>query len=458
MIKIKTDSKKILPGDTFVALRGIKSDGHNYIENAIQNGATTIIAEKGSYSVKTIIVKDTRKYLDELLQKEYNYLIKEMKLIGITGTNGKTTSCYLTYQILNKLNIKCAYIGTIGFYLKEKVRSLPNTSVDIAELYALLDEAYQNGYKYVALEVSSQGLAMGRFETINFDIAVFTNLTQDHLDYHKTMESYALAKQELFRKLKKTGKAIINADDSYKDTFMLKENENITYGLNSNDYKIISAAINNKGLKFTYSYQNEEYTLETNLLGKYNLYNLLCSIASVHELGINLNDINKVVDNLSMPSGRMEKIEYNSNLIIVDYAHTPDAIENIINTVKPICQNNLYVVFGCTGNRDKTKRPIMTSLVLNNVTKAIITVDDPHDEKPSDIVEDMLKGNTLTNYTICLDRKKAIDDGILLLENNDILLILGKGHEDYIIYKDKKIPFNDKKEVLDYINLEKQKV
>jgi UDP-N-acetylmuramoyl-L-alanyl-D-glutamate--2,6-diaminopimelate ligase len=457
MIKIKTDSRKVVDGDTFVALPGISSDGHDYIETAIENGATKIIAQHGEYKVPTVIVPDTRVYLNDLLKQEYGYVINDMKIIGITGTNGKTTSCFLTYQILNKLGIKCAYIGTIGFYLKDKVRNLPNTSVDIADLYGLLVEAYENDYKYVCLEVSSQGLSMDRFKTISFDIAAFTNLTQDHLDYHKTMNNYCLAKQQLFKQLKKDGKAIINADDKYKDYYLLKDNNNITFGLNG-DYKIDDLKFTNKYSMLDYSYQNKNYQIKTNLIGEYNIYNLLTAIVICHELGLDLNKINSVLDNLNMPSGRMERIDYNNNLIIVDYAHTPDAISNIIKTIKPICKGNLYVTFGCTGSRDKTKRPIMTNIVLENVTKAIITIDDPHDEDPSDIVKDMLNGITFNNYEVCLDRKKAIHKGINLLKDNDILLILGKGHEEFIIFKDKKIPFNDKKEVLAYIEYKKQSV
>lgn len=452
MIKIKTDSRKVTPGDTFVALPGISSDGHDYIEKAIENGAVKIIAEHGTYSVETIIVEDTRSYLNELLEKEYGHILNEMTIVGITGTNGKTTSSYLIYQMLNKLNILCCYIGTIGFYLKEKVRNLPNTSVDIADFYGLLIEAYENGYKYAVVEVSSQGLAYNRFEGIKFDIGVFTNLTQDHLDYHGNMENYALAKKMLFKQLKSDGKAIINNDDKYKDYYLLEENNNVTFGLNSGDYKINSFKMNNLNTLFSYNYNNEVYETSTILIGKYNLYNLITSISVVHELGIDFDRINKIVPMILSPNGRMDKINYLDNTIIIDYAHTPDAIENIINTIKEIKYNKLYVVFGCTGSRDKTKRPIMTNLVLSNVDKAIITIDDPHDENPAQIVKDMLENNDLTNYEVELNRGKAIRKGIDLLNTNDILLILGKGHEEVIIMGDKRIPFNDREEVLKYID------
>ena len=452
MIKIKTDSRKVVPGDTFVALPGISSDGHDYIERAIENGASKIIAEHGSYSVETIIVEDARNYLNELLDSEYGHILNDMTLIGITGTNGKTTSSYLIYQMLNKLNIPCCYIGTIGFYLEDKVRNLPNTSVDIADFYGLLIEAYEKGYKHAVVEVSSQGLSMGRFSGVKFDMVVFTNLTQDHLDYHGDMENYAFAKQQLFKQLKQYGKAIINSDDKYKDYYLLEENNNITFGLNSGDYKINNYKMNSLNTVLSYSFNNLEYETNTTLVGKYNLYNLLTGITVIHELGIDFDKINKVIPLISAPNGRMDKINYVNNTIIIDYAHTPDAIENIINTIKEVNEGNLYVVFGCTGSRDKLKRPIMTNLVLSNVDKAIITIDDPHDENPVDIVSDMLKDNNFNNYSVELNRGKAIRLGIDLLRNKDTLLILGKGHEEVIIIGDKRIPFNDKEEVLKYID------
>lgn len=455
MIKIKTDSRKVIPGDTFVALRGISSDGHDYIEKAIENGAVRIIAEEGEYSVETEIVEDSRKYLEKLLFEEYGDILNEMKIIGLTGTNGKTTSCYLIYQALNKLNISCSYIGTIGYYLDKKIKSLPNTSVDLCDLYELLVDSYEKGYKHVALEVSSQGLAYGRFNGIKFDIAGFTNLTQDHLDFHHTMKGYALAKQQLFKQLKTDGKAIINSDDEYKDYYLLNDNNNITYGLNSGDYQVSNFKTYSDKTVFNYCCENDNYVIKSELVGKYNIYNLLLTISILHELGIDLDKINSVIPLLKSPPGRMDKISYNDNLVIIDYAHTPDAVLNIINSTKEFTKGNIYVVFGCTGDRDKTKRPIMTRLILENTSSSIITVDDPHNEDPNLIVKDMLSGIEYHNYEVCLDREQAIIRGMNLLNKDDTLLILGKGHEDVIIVGNKRIPFSDKEKVLEYINLKK---
>ena len=450
MIKIKTDSRKIEKGDTFIAIKGLYRDGHDYIEDAIENGATTIVAQHGNYDVETIIVKDTREYLIEYLYNKYKKILNRITFIGITGTNGKTTTSYFIHQILNELNIPCAYIGTIGFFLDKKEKELPNTSQDILTLYNLILYTYEKGYRYIILEASSEALVEKRFDKIPFEIALLTNITRDHLDYHKTKENYINAKKILFENLVNKKIAIINNDEENKSNFLLKENKNITYGIKKGDYKIVKYNIKNNA-KFTYSYNNKKYKIKTNITGLHNIYNLLGSIALINSIGINLRDINKKVKTLSLPDGRMDIIKYKSNKIIIDYAHTPDAIDKIITLAKKITKNNIYVVFGCTGNRDKEKRPLMTNIVLSNVKKAIITNDDLHNEDEKEILNDMLKENDKSNYEVCFDRKEAIEKRIDLLSRKDTLLILGKGHEKYMIIKNKKIPFNDKKTVLEYI-------
>ena len=452
MIDIKTDSRKVKKGDVFVALRGIVGDGHKFIPKAIENGASKIIAEEGNYDIDYEIVPDSRKYLNDYLKNKYNKYLDDMHIIGITGTNGKTTSAYILYDSLNKLGEKACYIGTIGYYLREKVCDLPNTTPDVTEIYDMLINAYEKGYRYAVIEASSEGLMHGRLNNIPFEFAIFTNLTQDHLNVHKTMENYSNCKKILFESLIKDGKAIINYDDQYKENFILSKNKNITYGFNGGDYKILNYNIKQEGSSFTYLYKNKEYKVNTKLFGKYNLYNIFVSVIILKELGIDDERINNVIKNVSAPPGRMDIVNYKSNLIIIDYAHTPDAISNIISTVKEICKGKIYTVFGCTGDRDRLKRPIMTKLVTDECDYAIITSDDLHNEDPLNIVNDMIKGLDNKNYKIEIDRKKAISLGINLLNKNDILLILGKGHEEVMIVKDnKKIPFNDKMEVLNYI-------
>ena len=442
MIDIKSDSRKVKLNDKFIALRGISSDGHDYIEKAIENGASEIIAEHGNYGVKTTIVKDTRDYLNKYLENKYKDIINDMVLIGYTGTNGKTTSAYLLYECLNNLGYKCAYIGTIGYYLDKKVYDLPNTSPDICDLYEMIIEAYEKGYKYISLEVSSQGLSYGRIDTLRFDYAVFTNLTRDHLDFHKTMENYALAKQQLFKKLKINGIGIINIDDSYVNYF--KIGNYITYGFNDSDYKISDYNIDSNGVSFKV---NNKYLLSAKLIGKYNIYNLLVTYILLDKIGIKYEDIKQQFLKINPPNGRMDIIKYNTNTIIIDYAHTPDAMENIINATKDINYNKLYIVFGCTGDRDRKKRPIMTDIALNAADYVYITSDDLHNESFNQIVDDMLEGISQDNYKIIEDRYSAIKESINKLDKNDLLLILGKGHEDFIIVGNKRIPHNDHKVV-----------
>ena len=442
-MNIKIDSRKVKKGDTFIALRGINNDGHKYVMDAINNGASTIIVEEGEYSVNTIIVKDTKEYLKEYLENNYYDEIKKLKLIGMTGTNGKTTTCYLIYQALNKLNIKCAYIGTLGFYLSEEKRILTNTTPILYELYEMLLECVSKGYQYVVMEVSSQGIAMGRVDTLIFDYVIFSNLTQDHLDYHKTIENYAIEKQKLFFKTNDSY-AIINSDDEYKDYFML-DNKNITYGKTSNDYKISNINSTLKGSSFKLN--DEEYY--TKLIGEYNIYDITIVIILLKLLGI--DDIKEVVENLDSPNGRMDIINYKDNTIIIDYAHTPDAVEKIITNVSKLSHNKIITLIGCGGNRDKTKRSIMGDIATKYSDYVMFTSDNPRFENPKKILKDITCKLDRKNYKIIVNRKKAIKKSIQKLSKNDILLLLGKGHEDYQVIKDKKIPFSDKEIVLKYL-------
>lgn len=450
-MNITTDSRKVKSGDIFVAVKCEVNDGHQYINKAIENGASKIIAEYGEYEVETEIVSNTRAYLVDYLDKHYKKYLDEMTIVGITGTNGKTTTAYLLYQLLNKLGVKTAYIGTIGYFLDQKVKNLPNTSVDVCDTYELILDAYQHGYHTIIMEVSSHALANDRLGNLVFDYALFTNLTQDHLDFHKTMGNYALAKQLLFKRLKKNGKAIVNGDDNYKDYYLLAENCNITFGLNKEDYTASNIHMTSRGTKFDLRTKDYVEEINTTLIGDYNVYNLLQAIATTLELGYPIDEISKVVTSLRSPNGRMDTVAYGTNSIIIDYAHTPDAVKKILDTMKGVTPNHLYVVFGCTGDRDRLKRPIMTKIVGDLSDYMIITIDDPHDEDPAHVVADMLDGFEGTNYEVELDRGKAIQKGIDLLQKNDILMILGKGHEEVIIMKNERIPFNDKKEVQRYL-------
>lgn len=445
-MNIKTDSRNVKPGDTFVALRGIKHDGHDFINEAITKGATLIIAEEGNYEVDTLLVSDTHDYLVNYLKNTYNDILKEIKLIGITGTNGKTTSCYMIHSALNKLGIKCGYIGTIGFFIDKKIKDLNNTTPDILELYEMILYCYECHCTYIVMEVSSQSLAMHRVDGLKFDYAIFTNLTQDHLDYHENMNNYCLAKKQLFKMLTNDGIAIINSDDQYSEYFLLNQNKNITYGFSNSDYKINNYKVNHNGISFTLN--NQIY--DTNIFGKYNVYNITVMIVILNLLGFVYDDLKKIVFDCLTPPGRMERIRYDDKAIIIDYAHTPDAVENVILTTKEFCKGKIYTIIGCGGDRDKTKRSKMGVIATNLSDYVIFTSDNPRNEQPEKIIDDMLQDVDKKNYIIEINRKEAIKKGIQRLSKNDILLILGKGHETYQIIGDKKLFFSDRNVVLEY--------
>ena len=441
-MNIKTDSRKVLKGDIFVALKNY-NDGHKYIKDAINKGASKIVIEYGNYDIPTIKVKDTKKYLINYLKKNYYNQIKNIKLIGITGTNGKTTTAFLLYQALNLVNIKCAFIGTIGFYIEDKIKALENTTPDILELYELILEAKKHNCQYIVMEVSSHALDQRRIEGLKFDIAIFTNLTEEHLDYHKNMDNYALTKQKLFNKVKEKGYTIVNIDDKYKEYFL--KNNSITYGFNKSDNQIVSYKLNN--LKTEFIINNEKYI--TNLIGKYNIYNLTVVIIILKILKI--KNIKEIIYQLKLPIGRMEKINYKNNLIIIDYAHTPDAVKKILLAIKEIKINKIYTIIGCGGQYDKYKRPLIGKIVTDLADYVIFTSDNPRYENPYQIVADIIQKLDRNNYEIIINRKKAIEKGIQKLLKNDILLILGKGHENFQVIKDKKILFNDKEIVINII-------
>ena len=450
-MKIRTDSRKVKKGDTFVALKTLNNDGHTYIEDAIQNGASSVVVEHGLYEVDTLIVNDTKEYLIRTLKEEYYEQIKDLKLIGMTGTNGKTTTCFLTYESFCKLKKAAAYIGTLGFYVNgEKIKDLSNTTPEINELYEMLLFCSKNEVEYVVMEVSSHALAMNRVEGLEFTYAIFSNLTKDHLDYHLDMKSYALAKQKLFSKLKENGKAIVNIDDDYKNYFLLKENNNITYGFGEAEYQILDYDIHVSGSSFTFKH-NEPIQLETKLLGKHNVYNVFVTAIILLEEQFEILQIKEILKELKAPAGRMDTIFYDTNRIIIDYAHTPDAVSNVIGAVKELNPNHIYTIVGCGGNRDKTKRPEMARIATHLSDYAIFTSDNPRLEDPNDIIEDMIHHLENKNYETITNRKNAIIKGIQMLENNDILLVLGKGHETYQIIGKEKIDFDDKQTVLEII-------
>ena len=446
----EVDSRKIRPGQIFVALKGHTVDGHNFINDAIKNGASKIIAEKNvQCSVPLEVVENTENYLKEVLKKEYADKINTLKIIGITGTNGKTTTAYLTYQLLNDLGVKTAYLGTIGFKTPNEEIETENTTPDILTIYKLLLHALEIDCNIIVMEVSSHALSYERIYGLHIDIAAFTNLTEDHLDYHKTMENYLNAKLKIIDYMQKDSKLIVNSDDKASKAFVNKFGSGIKLGYNNKkyDYNIEKANITPAETHITFTYENKEYEVTTNLTSKFNVYNYMTALAILHEFGYSLQEIISKTKDLHAPKGRCETHKVNNGYAVIDYAHTPDAVEKVITAYNELKKGKVITIVGCGGDRDPIKRPIMGNIATSLSDYTILTSDNPRTEDPAKIMEDILKGVKSDNYEVELDRKTAIKKGIEMLKPEDILLILGKGHEDYQIIGHTKIHLDDAEEV-----------
>lgn len=448
MINIKTDSRKIKSGDTFVAIKGLTVDGHDFIEKAIELGASKIVCEHGSYSVETLVVPNTKEWLQEYLITNYKDEVNKIKLIGMTGTNGKTTTCFLTYQMLLSLDKKAAYMGTIGFYMPGVKRELNNTTPEILDVYSMIIEAIEAGCEYFIMEVSSHSLVEKRIEGLEFSVEAFSNLTEDHLDFHKTMENYLHAKMLILDQLK--GTIIVNNDDAYAKYFETKNYK--TLGYNGNDYKILSYHETDNGTLINFK-ADKEYSVETNLKCKYNVYNYLTALGILNTLGFSIDSIINITKNIYAPRGRCEQIRVRNSYAVIDYAHTPDAVEKIITSFLENKKGRIITIIGCGGDRDPLKRPIMGEIASRLSDYVIFTSDNPRTEDPNKILEDILKGVTKDNYEVEIDRTAAIRKGLDMLRNNDVLLILGKGHEDYQIIGHTKHHLDDLEEVKKYLGL-----
>ena len=453
MIKYETDSRKVKPGQTFVAIKGYTVDGHDYIESAIKNGADSIIAEKEvQVSVPVTVVKDSAKYFQEKLVKEYSDDFKKLKLIGITGTNGKTTSAYLTYQMLGKLGKKAAYMGTIGFMCGDYYEELPNTSPEILTIYKLLEMAIDKKCEYVVMEVSSHALDLKRIEGLSFEVCAFTNLTEDHLDYHKTMDSYLDCKLMITDYLKDSGVMLVNKDDEASKKFMEKFSNTKTFGIGDATYDIGKFDIHPDHTDIEFKAYDENYEVTTNLTSKFNIYNYMTMFSIVHELGFKCEDIIKYTKDLKQPKGRCETYKVKDGFAVVDYAHTPDAVLKVVTAYKELAKARVITLVGCGGDRDPMKRPIMGNIASEYSDYVIFTNDNPRTEDPENIMKDILAGVKKDNYEVCLDRREAIKKALDMIQKDDIVLLLGKGHEDYQIIGHTKIHLDDSEEILKYVD------
>lgn len=448
MKTIQIDSRKIKPGDIFVALKGQLVDGHDFLEQAHQNGASLLVVEHPCNYPNVQVVADTKAYLDDYLASNYADLLKDLKVIGITGTNGKTTTCAIIYQLLNAIGIPCAMFGTIGYESPKSKEETINTTPDIITIYSFLLKAKEEGCKVVAMEVSSHGLHQGRIGKLQFDGAGFTNLTLDHLDYHKTMDTYASHKAIVLDHLKPNGKCLYNNDDAYKSYFQ-KEN-NLGYGMSECAYQILSMQAIGQTTTVCFQHNQKEYVATVDMLGKYNIYNFMQAISCLHEVGYDLEMMCKHANKVCTPEGRMNVYKLKKGYAVIDYAHTPNAVENILQTFCELEGKKIITVIGCGGDRDNSKRPIMAELVTKYSDYSILTMDNPRCEDVEDILDQMEKGCSNKNYERISDRSLAIKKAISMADEDTYVLLLGKGHEDYIETNKIKTPYSDAGEVKKY--------
>ncbi|SJZ82741.1 UDP-N-acetylmuramoylalanyl-D-glutamate--2,6-diaminopimelate ligase [Cetobacterium ceti] len=427
--EIEYDSRKIKEGDLFAALEGAVVDGHDYIDTAIEKGAKGIIVSKKvpmREGINYYLVENLRENLGIIASNFYGAPEKKLKIVGITGTNGKTTITYMLESIIGE--DKVARIGTVEYKVGKEIIPAPNTTPESIDIIKICKKAVEAGLEYLVMEVSSHALKIGRVKMLDFDCAVFTNLTPEHLDFHHNMEEYYSAKEILFKKLKKDGKAVINIDDIYGER-LYKTYGGLSYSLEKN------ADLTQKDLEGK----------KLRVLGKYNLYNLLGAMGAGKVLGIDHDKIIDTIEHVHTAPGRFEPVKGDQDfLVVVDYAHTGDALENILKSINEIKKGRVITVFGCGGDRDNSKRPVMAKIAEKYSDIVVATSDNPRTEDPEKILSEVVNGFEKNNHIVEIDRKKAIFKAIELAKKDDTVLIAGKGHENYQILGRTKIHFDDR--------------
>ena len=368
----------------------------------------------------------------------------------VTGTNGKTTTCYLVYQTLKKLGLSVAYLGTLGFFFQDEQIPLLNTTPEILTLYKLFLDAFEKGCTTVVMEVSSHALSLERINGIEFQVGAFTNFSEDHLDFYKTMDRYFKAKLKILDYMKPNGTFLVNANDEKSIEFIHNFSNTLKKGDTNADYEVKSFSLMPIKTNMIFTFKNKEYKVSTNLTGKFNIENYLFSVAICHALGYSLTDILKVSEEITAPTGRLEGYKVGEGYAIIDYAHTPDAVAKVIDTYQNISNSKIITVLGCGGDRDPLKRPIMGSIATEKSDYVIFTNDNPRTENEHKIINDILAGVNKQNYEVIYDRHEAIKKALDTIQKDDIVLILGKGHENYQILGTKKIYFSDQDEVRKY--------
>lgn len=463
MLDIKsmtTDSRKADQHSLFFAVPGAKEHGGQYIKDAIQRGCRAVLKDHatvfstGSLRVNVLSMEDPRKALVPALKRLYAYELQKIRLIGITGTNGKTTTTYLIESIFQAVRKPVGIIGTVNYRYAQKVLDAKNTTPGITDLYALLATMVQDNVTNCVMEVSSHALVQDRVAGLNFRTAVFTNLTSDHLDYHQNTEAYFQAKAILFTGLGEDSLALINHDDPSAERLKAMTKGIVrTYGIKKkSDFMAKDISIDLSGTKFLLVTPEGKVNVDSKLIGEHNIYNMLAAAAVCVDERIDLGKIAEGFSRLLFVPGRLEHIQYGQDFhLFVDYAHTEDALLQVLTNLRKIGKGRIILVFGCGGDRDKTKRPKMGRVAGDLADLAIITNDNPRGEEPQKIADEIISGFQKDNYTVMLDRQTAIFEAMEVADKGDVVLIAGKGHEDYQIFKDKTVPFNEREILRNYL-------
>ncbi|MDO8550618.1 MAG: UDP-N-acetylmuramoyl-L-alanyl-D-glutamate--2,6-diaminopimelate ligase [Ignavibacteria bacterium] len=459
------DSRKVKKNSVFVAIKGFNYDGHRFIPDAINKGAIAVILKDvnsvpdGIFThenVAKIVVKESRKALAEASGKLFNDPSRKIKLIGITGTNGKTTTTYFIKSILETAGEKTGLIGTITNYIGDREIKSSLTTPESNDLNELLYEMYNEGCNYAVMEVSSHSLVLNRVYGINFSSAVFTNITSDHLDFHNTFENYFSAKKILFDSLSSSSFAIYNSDDANSKEIIIDTKANlISYGTSSNsDFKLKEIKYDLSGTTFTVEYKSNSYPVSTSLIGKFNAYNACAAFAVGFVHGVKDEVILKGIKNTKQVPGRFEVIGKGNKKVVIDYSHTADSLEKALGAVKDIVKGSvpIYTVFGCGGNRDKTKRPIMGRIATELSDYVVVTSDNPRFEDPFNIIKDIEAGIKKKNYKVIENREEAIAYAIKNSQENAVILVAGKGHENYQEINGVRNHFSDREVAEKFLN------
>ncbi len=447
---IEYDSRKVRDGSLFAALNGANTDGNNYAKQAVEKGAALVLSDtfNNNIGVGQLLTTDTRLALRKIAENFYSSPETRLKLIAITGTNGKTTIAQIIAHALKKLDKKCGVLGTVEYDLVSEVIPAPLTTPESVDFQRYLSKMVSNNAEYAVCEFSSQALAKERVAGDNADYAVFTNLSRDHLDNHGNMENYFLAKKRLFDKLSAGSVAIVNSADSYTERIVQDTRARvIKVGHNvGDDIRIINAEYEVNQTFLNILVLNRHYSISSALIGEYNAVNLLEAMTVLYSAGLEFDEIIDVVSDFSGAGGRLERFESaDGRVAFVDYAHTDDALDNALTVLRKITKGKLIVVFGCGGDRDRGKRALMASVAENKADTVILTNDNPRTENPEQIMNDILNGiKNKPKVLVEFDRAKAILTGLDIAKEGDVVLVAGKGHEDYQIIGREKIHFDDR--------------